>query len=108
VGSAGYELEVTFFCAEVDEAFPVVYHVFAADGALGFSQELGGPNVGKRRDFILWKELTESEVGRVDIIPQIVTLNLHLGHQFLDLCVRRLFSCLLDVFCKKVRPFIQY
>jgi hypothetical protein len=35
VAGEGYELEVTFFCAEVDEAFPVVDHVLAAHGALG-------------------------------------------------------------------------
>jgi hypothetical protein len=31
------QLKVTFFGAEVDESFPVVDHVFTADGALGFS-----------------------------------------------------------------------
>jgi hypothetical protein len=32
-----YKLQVAFLGAEVDESVPVVYHFFAADGALGFS-----------------------------------------------------------------------
>jgi hypothetical protein len=45
--------------AETDEAHPMVDHFFAADGALSFSQELGGCNGGEGRDFVLWKKLTE-------------------------------------------------
>jgi hypothetical protein len=61
-------LKSAFISTKVHEFLPVIDHLFSTDSALSFVEEVVRTKLGKTRDLVLWKKLTEL-IQQMKMIP---------------------------------------